>query len=175
MKTFSSVFCLVFLMISSECLSKSRSCPICPAEKDGDVVHRGSKMFENFPGHAGVFLDGSYLHVTPDFDKDEAALRSTSLDGFLAGNKFWGAKRHKSTPKGLSTSQVDIIRKRIGTIREFGVVYDTLHLNQKGIFKSVDFSTDKMIGNSGYYQFDCVGFTEHIYENIRNHPTSHLV
>lgn len=163
---------LYFFMIGLTCLvetqvfSRPRSCPICPAEKSGDIVHRGSQILNYFPGHAGIYIQGQYFHVNPGFDKDEAAIRKTNFADFLDGNKFWGAKRHKRTPHGLSGSQLEMLEKRLAIIEEFGSVYDSNHLDQKGTFRSTDYTQGKVIKRSGYYEFDCVGFTEHLYEAI---------
>lgn len=155
-------------LFSSDLFATSKICPTCPPTKNGDIVHRSSDLSGAYVGHAGIYLDSKIYHVVPGRDSQEDALISTGKSVFLDGQKFWGAKRHKNASKGLSSDQVEKIRKRIDHVLSYGVVYDTDHREQKGVFHDDDFSKNKQIKKRGYWEFDCVGFVEHLYEEILN-------
>ena len=72
----------------------------------------------------------------------------------------WGARRYKG---GLTSGQEASLKARIDYFVSYKVRYDGNHLNQKG-------KVVQRIG--GYWEFDCVGFTERIYEDIGLNPTS---
>jgi hypothetical protein len=72
----------------------------------------------------------------------------------------WGARRYAG---GLTSAQQASLKARIDYFVSYNVRYDGNHLNQKGKWFS---------GSGGYWEFDCVGFTERIYEDIGLNPTS---
>jgi hypothetical protein len=83
---------------------------------------------------------------------DASLSRTRSIGAF-----DWGARRYKG---GLSQAQQNSLKARIDYFASYRVRYDGNHVNQKG----------KWFGS--YWEFDCVGFTERIYEDIGLNPTS---
>lgn len=71
----------------------------------------------------------------------------------------WGARRFKG---GITPAQQTSLKARIDYFASYKVRYDGSHNNQKG----------KWFSSGSYWEFDCVGFTERIYEDIGLNPTS---
>jgi hypothetical protein len=118
----------------------------------GDFLYKQSTF-----NHTGVLYDPAAARVA-DVSTDRGShslLLTRSTSGF-----DWGARRYKG---GLSAAQQASLKARIDFYASYNVEYDGNHLNQKGKYFS---------GNGGYWEFDCVGFTERIFEDIGLNPTS---
>lgn len=133
----------------------ARICGECLPRQTAEFVHRNSKWTALFSGHAGVTMnDVSIANVSTE--RGSQAMWLEDLDGFLAGNEFFGSKRPASAPDGLSLPEKQELYARIKRLAEFPIEYDAAHNNQKGEF----------FDEGGYYEFDCVGFVEHIFESL---------
>ena len=143
-------------------------CKTCPAKKFGDIVHRSSALDGFFVGHSGLY-NGSdkYYHVAPGYDDAEAALQRTGAITFLRENDSWGAKRPQVRSSGLSSSEASKMETIIRQFMEYGVIYDADHRQQTGKYFSQP-SGKVVVWKPGYFQFDCVGFTEGIYGNKKS-------
>jgi hypothetical protein len=117
-----------------------------------------------FIGHAALFLDRIYdVSVSRAPGK---ALRAISLEDFKAEGPYWGAKTLKDGPQPGAPSAEDWdqwtarVVDKVQFLMRSGVSYDYLHLYQKG-----------KRSPGGNFLFDCVGFTEHIWESFGFNPT----
>ncbi len=90
------------------------------------------------------------------------ALKYISLDQFIDGNEFFGAKRHVSTTSGLSLEQQVSLLGRIGFFDASRIEYDGNHLDQTGTFFEKNWYRDH-----AHWEFDCVGFVERILGDIQ--------
>ena len=139
-------------------------CSSCQPYNIGDLVHRGSSWDSVFVGHAG-FKGGNVSHVMPS-DLPGKALQSTSLEAFINGHEYYGAKRLHSAPQHATHSAeawidwVDRVFDKLEFLACTGVDYDTRHTNQKG-----------GRNDAGRFVFDCVGFAEHMWEYFGHNPT----
>ena len=146
---------------------------------NGDLVHRGGSFTSLFAGHAGIFhcfdehgcgIIGSILHIMPGFDEDGKALRQHNMSGvfdikplrenaFNPDNRpFYGSVRHPNIKSKLSL--MSRLHDQISFYYKNGTTYDFDHRNQLG----------KRTAN-GYFEFDCVGFTEKVMEYLGYNPT----
>lgn len=163
----------VFVAVSMAIVSyetasaEKKICETCIPSVRGDVVHRDGTV-----GHAGIMAginpqSGKILIADFTVGRDDfgRAMRYAFWEDFLEGNANWGGKRLKSTPGGLEVSAPDKWSKmkiRIADIKKAPTRYDGNHINQKGEwFPSKDFLPEF----NGYWEFDCVGFTERMYED----------
>jgi hypothetical protein len=124
-----------------------------PASVVGDLVYKTS-----IANHAGV-LYSSLTYGVSDVNTgrgDWSLYRNVELGIFN-----WGARRLKITPSGLSSAKQNSLKSRVDYFHSFKVRYDGNHLNQKGAWFS----------NGSYWEFDCVGYTERVYEDIGYNPT----
>jgi hypothetical protein len=139
-------------------------CRSCEPTGFGEILHRDSTWDALFIGHAALVLDRIYdVSVGRPLGK---ALASLSLEDFKSEGPYWGAKAVKDSPRPTTIEprewdqwQARVLDKVQFLIRS-GVTYDYAHLYQKG--KRAD---------SGHFLFDCVGFTEHIWESFGYNPT----
>ena len=148
--------------------SASSVCKRCEPQELGDLLHRDSTWDALFVGHAGLFLgEGAEPIVDVAVGrKSSKALRRITLEDFKEGGSYWGAKALKGAPQRETLNEAgrSLWRQRVTDKIDFfmrsGVDYDLLHLTQKG-------------GRSreGRFLFDCVGFTEHVWEYLGFNPT----
>jgi hypothetical protein len=118
----------------------------------GDFVFKQSAF-----NHTGVLYNPNAAQVA-DVTTGRGD-RSLSVTRNLA-DFDWGARRIKGS---LSSAQQASLKARIDYFAGYKVRYDGNHFNQKGKWFS---------GSGGYWEFDCVGFTERIYEDIGVNPTN---
>jgi hypothetical protein len=118
----------------------------------GDFVYKTSAF-----NHTGVLYNPDAAQVadvtTGRGDRSLSVTRKRS-------DFDWGARRYSG---GLTSAQQTSLKARIDYFNSYKVRYDGNHLNQKGKWFS---------GSGGYWEFDCVGFTERIYEDIGLNPTA---
>lgn len=153
----------LFCMLLGEA-SASPICPRCDPREIGDFVHRDSLWDAAFVGHTGLFVD-EIVDVAVG-RRSGKALARISLEKFKKGGSYWGAKMLREAPRhdAMSADERVLWRQRIldkiSFFERTGVDYDVLHLTQKG-GRSRD----------GHFVFDCVGFTEHLWEYLGYDPT----
>jgi|GEM_PF-6007168 len=135
--------------------SSARICGECRPQQAAEFVHRTSAWTALFVGHAGVSVDDvSIANVSTE--RGSQAMQYEDIDTFIAGLEFFGAKRPASAPGGLSSSEKQEMSAKLARFAELPMEYDSAHNNQKGSF----------FEDGGYYEFDCVGFVEHLFESI---------
>lgn len=147
--------------------------PIAHDKRIGLIMHRNSTGI--FVGHAALFIgdiDGDGKDVievgTTGFGTDAA--RRISFADYLSGGAFWGFREdaeHQVDIRGVIDRALDICSWR--------TKYDGMHNNQKGKwFKKcvernlIGWCTKKV---NNYWEADCVGFTERVYEDNHGNPT----
>lgn len=157
------IVCTNFLLLSTTVYA-DRICRTCDPVDFGDILHRDSTWDAVFIGHTAVHLDRLYdVSVGRPLGK---ALNSLSLEDFKAEGPYWGAKALKDRPRPEALSSEDWeqwqarVLDKVQFFMRSGVTYDYLHLFQKG----------KRLEEGGFL-FDCVGFTEHIWESFGYNPT----
>lgn len=160
------------LLISGYAYSQERICETCDPRVSGDIVHRSSGFDSGFVGHAGIYVaDNKFYHVTSHGSDIEAALQKVGWITFFSSEPgkvrdSWGAKRPASRPGGITAAEFSKLATETQNLMEVGVVYDFLHVNQKGKFIAQAPDRPLMFGK-GHMLFDCVGYVEGIYENPR--------
>jgi hypothetical protein len=149
---------------SGSALAQDRICPSCTPSNLGDLVHRDSSWDAAFVGHAG-FKTLQINHVIPGQPAGQA-LGMVSLSNFIDAKPFWGGKMLLGVPRN-DTSTADQwtawtgrVFDKLEYLSRVGVDYDATHLSQKG-----------GQGSRGRMVFDCVGFTEHMWEYFGYNPT----
>lgn len=90
------------------------------------------------------------------------ALQYISLDRYIDHQEFFGAKRHVNTANGLSNAQQISLLGRIDFYNANRIEYDGNHLDQSGTFFEKTWYR-----RHAYWEFDCVGFVERIFEDIQ--------
>jgi hypothetical protein len=118
----------------------------------GDFAYKKSAF-----NHTGVLYNpdaGQLADVTTGRGDRSLSLTRSSRDF------DWGARRYKG---GLSAAQQASLKASIDYFASYKVRYDANHFNQKGKYSG---------GADGYWEFDCVGFTERVYEEIGLNPTA---
>jgi len=152
------------LILLSTSVFADRICRSCEPVGFGEILHRDSTWDAAFIGHAALHLDRIY-----DVSVGRApgkALRAISLADFKAEGPYWGAKALKDRPRREAFSPEDWeqwqarVLDKVEFFMRSGVTYDYLHIFQKG--KRTD---------GGHFLFDCVGFTEHLWESLGYNPT----
>jgi len=126
----------------------------------GDFVYKDSIGPFN---HTGTLYSPSSSRVADvNTDRGNHALQ---LDTPLSDFKY-GARRLKAyKTTGLTSAKQTALRARISYFNAFDTEYDGAHNNQKGKLFTPWLEDD-------YWEFDCVGFNERIYEDIGLNPTS---
>lgn len=136
---------------------------LCSAVASPAFASNVASMFGDF-----LFKKSAFNHAGVLYNPDAAQVadvttgrgdRSLSLTR-KRSDFDWGARRFKGS---LTSAQQASLKARIDYFAGYNVRYDGNHFNQKGKWFS---------GSGGYWEFDCVGFTERIYEDIGLNPTS---
>ncbi len=187
------IYSLCSLFISLESLANDQICHDCLPKLVGDIVHRNSNITSAFVGHAGVVYswhsqkpkwNAVIYHIMPGYNaageanrsdpfEDATQVRGKSLihhsfmGKFPLHSHFWGAKQVQEGGFGVFESKTSRdMQKHLASFADpklasfVGIEYDTLHLNQKG----------RKLKN-GRWEFDCVGFVEHVFESKGFNPT----
>jgi hypothetical protein len=141
----------------------SRVLSLLPQERGGKfglIAHRNSLVTGAFVGHTGIFVDeDSIVHCEPW--KGHHAVRKDSFTEWKSGNECWGIREDYKHPKANLRKAVDLALE----IESWRTEYDGSHNNQKGKWFKPWF------GGPKFWESDCVGFTEHCYEEAGGNPT----
>ena len=157
-------FIIIICVFAHMSAKAQRICKVCKPKRSGDIIHRSTGITTAYMGHAAIRFKEQVAEVTSGYDKVKVstgkfgrALRFIKATDFLSSGTFWGAKRPIAVMHGLSTNQRSKINKWIKKYRAEAVRYDANHLDQKGTFFRKE---------GGYWEFDCVGFVERLYERL---------
>lgn len=140
--------------------AEATDCKKCLPKLTGDAVHRNSTPSGMWVGHAGIAAGKLISNIIPGRDDDYRALAMSHWEDYVVDEGlFWGAKRHKSLPGGLTVDHIKALKKEIESKLAAKIKYDGNHLDQKGgEFTERD--------GTKYFEYDCVGWVEHLYERI---------
>ena len=131
----------------------------------GDFVYRKSAFVgvPSYINHAATLWDST--HVTDvNTGRGNTALRTNApLSTFDHGARRIRTN-YTGAPVALSSAKQTALKARINYCKSYDTEYDGAHNNQKGAFFEPWFEDD-------YWEFDCVGFNERIYEDIGFNPT----
>lgn len=159
-KSFLSVFwgLVHFVSNTHPGYSQARICPHCLPRQDGDFLHREDALTPGWFGHVGIKLTPTGAGESQIYDMSTnrpkgRALQAGTLEQWMVGQPFWGAKKSIE----LDQRRLDMMAARLYTLTRMQTEYDGNHLNQKGrVFSRFD--------GSEYFEADCVGFVEGLYE-----------
>ncbi|MBX9953247.1 MAG: hypothetical protein K2Y39_28995 [Candidatus Obscuribacterales bacterium] len=120
------------------------------ASKFGLAVQRGTGAGALWLGHCGIFVGEDEIIDVSVF-RGMQAVRKISWSEFKNSHECWGLR----TDDGIDYS---VAVNRAYEIASWRTNYDGLHNNQKGKWKKGWFCGPK------FWETDCVGFVEHVYE-----------
>jgi hypothetical protein len=140
------------------------------ASRVGDLVYKGTGLDSLYVGHVGVLYDEPTRNVSDVTDgRGEHALKTTRTISSFENDSYDGARRFVGQQAtGLSAPQKRSLQARIAYFIAYKVSYDYNHLDQKGTW----FQHNHWWEANSHWEFDCVGFTERIMEDIGLNPTS---
>ena len=140
--------------------AQASECNQCKPKKTADAVHRNSEATGLWTGHAGFMAGNLVSNVIPGRDEFYRALAMSNWNDYVVNESlFWGAKRHKDLRSGLPPDLTAAIKEEITKKLRAKIRYDANHLNQKG-------GTFTESDGTQYFEYDCVGWVEYLYENI---------
>ena len=133
--------------------------PTSTRSRYGLLVQRNSSATALWIGHCGIFIgEDTLVHCTTG--SDPQSVHQIGYDEWRDGLECWGIRKD-------SNHQVDLDRAvdRAKEIASWRTEYDGAHNNQKGEWFKGWFCSAR------YWEADCVGFTERVYEDVGGDPT----
>ncbi len=133
--------------------------PLSTRSRYGLLVQRTSSSTALWVGHCGIFVgEETLVHCTTG--SDPHAIYEVGFNEWRDGVECWGIREDAN-----HIIDLDLAVNRARHFASMRTEYDGTHNNQKGEeFKG-------WFCSAPYWEFDCVGFTERVYEDVGGNPT----